>query len=123
MCSSDLEAQSRLASDHPWDMDVDSYHALGLDEDDLDEYHACELWIAAQEETPAEIVARAREVLHLPLRKFQARTWAAYLLGLHGSAEDLPALTQLLLTLPSWHTLDKRVVLDAMERIHERTPA
>ena len=114
------EAQSSLASDHPWDMDVDRYHALGLDEDDLDEYHASGLWIAAQEKAPAEIAAHARKVLLLPLHKFQARTWAAYLLGLHGSAEDLPALTQLLLALPPWFLLDKRVVLDAMERIHER---
>lgn len=117
------ETQARLESDRPWDMDVNQYRALGLDEDDLDEYHASGLWISAQEEAPAEVAAHAREVLMLPLLKFQAQTWAAYLLGLHGSAADLPALTQLLLSLPPWHTLVKRIVLDAMERIHESKAA
>ena len=43
------------------------------------------------------------------------------LLGRCGTAEDLPALTALLLALPTWHNLKRRIVLDAMERIHERT--
>ena len=87
---------------------------------DLDKYHAAGLWIANAEGTPAETLQRARQTLQEPPPRFIARTYAAYLLGKYGNAEDLPRLSQLLLALPSWTCWERRIVLDAMERIHER---
>lgn len=87
---------------------------------DLDKYHAAGLWIDHAEGTPADTLLRARQTLQEPLNRFLARTYAAYLLGLYGSEEDVPRLTQLLLGLPAYESLGRRIVLDAMERIHER---
>ena len=115
------EAAQRLASPQPYDdMDAARYTALGLRDEDLDEYHAFTLYVTAQEKTPEETAAQARQVLALGLARPGAPAYAAHLLGLYGTAEDLPALMQLLLTLPPWRTLSRRRVLDAMERIQER---
>lgn len=87
---------------------------------DLDEFHATALWIDNAEGNVERAVNRARQVLQEPLLLYRAHTYAAYVLGLHGSAEDLPQLTQLLLTLPAYECLNRRIVQDAIERIHER---
>lgn len=115
------ELADRLASPHPYDdMDAARYTALGLREDDLDEYHALSLYITAQDKTAEEVAAHARQVLALGLTRAGAPAYAAYLLGKYGNAEDLPHLTELYLTLRPWRVLPRRIVLDAMERIHER---
>lgn len=115
------ELADRLASPRPYDdMDEARYTALGLRDDDLDEYHAFSLYTTAQDKAAEEVASHARQVLALGLTRTGARTYAASLLGKYGNAEDLPRLTQLLLALPSWTCLKRRIVLDAMERIHER---
>lgn len=91
-----------------------------LDDYDVDKYHASALWLTNQAGDAARTAAHAREVLALPLKKHSAHEYAAYLLGLHGTADDLPALTQLLLTLRRWACESRRIALDAIERIHER---
>ena len=88
---------------------------------DLDKYHAAGLWIVHSEGTSAVTLCRARQTLQEPLNRFLARTYAAYLLGLYGGEEDIPQLTQLLLRIPAYECYGRRIVLDAMERIHERT--
>lgn len=114
------EAAVRLASRRPYDMDVAQYRALGLYDEDQDEYHACRLYILSQDGSPAELTAMSRQVLDMPLVRFHARTYAAYHLGRHGNETDLPRLTALLLALPACHCLLRRVVLDAMAMISER---
>lgn len=92
-----------------------------LDDYDLVEYHAFGLYLTASEGEPDRTADHARKVLSLPMKKHAAQAYAAYLLGLHGTADDVPTLTQLLLALPSWEYMYRRHVLDAMERLHERT--
>lgn len=121
--SEHADLADRLAGPRPYDMDEAEYIALGLRDEDEDEYHAFGLYIAAREKGAEAVAAHARQVLTLSLKRHNARTYAAHLLGRCGTAEDLPALTALLLALPTWHSLKRRIVLDAMERIHERTPA
>ena len=87
---------------------------------DLDEFHATALWIGLAEGNTIAAVDRARRVLLEPLLLHRAHTYAAYVLGRHGSVEDLPRLMQLLLTLPAHECLKRRIVQDAIERIHER---
>lgn len=87
---------------------------------DLDKFHAAGLWIDHAEGTPAEALCRARQTLQEPLNRFLAHTYAAYLLGLYGGEEDIHQLTQLLLRIPAYECYGRRIVLDAMERIHER---
>lgn len=119
--SAHAEAANRLASSHPYDMDEASYIALGLRDEDLDEYHAFGLYITARDKGPEAVAAHAREVLEQALARFSAPAYAAHLLGLHGTAEDLPRLTALLLAQPTWSNLNRRILLDAMARIHART--
>lgn len=88
---------------------------------DLDEFHATELWLLNAEGDPRRSAERAREVLEQPLMRNAAWTFAAHVLGLHGSAEDIPRLTRLLLALPAHECLRRRIVLDALDRLHERT--
>lgn len=106
------EAYAGLARDTALHHDLDEY--------DQDEYHAFGLYIAAQDESPEVVAAHAREVLALPLVRHSAHTYAAHLLGLHGTAEDLSRLTALLLALPTWESHARRIVLDAMARLNER---
>jgi len=92
------------------------------DEDDQDQLLALRLYFAHREQAPAQAAAMAREVLSTPLLAHgAAHTYAAHMLGFLGTAEDLPVLTDLLLVKPAWHTLFRRRVLDAMERIQERS--
>lgn len=115
------ELAERLASPHPYDdLDAARYAALGLRDDDLDEYHAFSLYVTAQEKTAEEIAAHARQVLALGLDRAGAPAYAAHLLGYHGTVEDLPCLTELYLALRPWRVNSRRIVLDAMERIAER---
>ncbi|MBR3764091.1 MAG: hypothetical protein IKK57_06020 [Clostridia bacterium] len=115
------ELAERLASPRPYDdMDAARYTALGLRDEDLDEYHAFSLYVTAQEKAPEEIAAHARQVLSMRLARPGAPAYAAHLLGFHGTAEDLPRLTELYLALCPWRAISRRIVLDAMERIHER---
>lgn len=115
-----MELAAALSSSRPYDMDTAEYHAPALYDEDVDEYHACGLYIVSQDGKPQEIASRAREVLKLPLVLFHARTHAAYLLGHYGTAEDVPQLTALLLTLPADLPAKRRIVLDAMERLTQR---
>ncbi|MBE5798184.1 MAG: hypothetical protein E7327_12555 [Clostridiales bacterium] len=92
-----------------------------LDDAELDEYHACALYLTAAGQDAARTAALARETLSLPPCCREARTYAAFLLGRCGTADDLPSLMQLFLSLPSWHCLQRRRVLDAMERLNERS--
>ncbi|MBQ8556018.1 MAG: hypothetical protein IJ438_09130 [Clostridia bacterium] len=66
-----------------------------------------------------DIVAQARSIAAKTSGYWHAELYATVLLGKHGSPQDLPALTVHYLCAES--TIRKRVILDAMELIQERT--
>ena len=104
---------------------ADMQHQLALcmadvGDRDLDDFHATALWIALAEGDANAAADRARRVLAEPLLLHRAHTYAAYVLGWYGNAEDLPRMTQLLQLLPANECLKRRIVQDAIERIHER---
>jgi len=68
-----------------------------------------------------EALELAREIIRTYQgRLYHAESYAAYLVGLHGDEGDLPALTKLYLC-PELGVLPKQNMLDAIERIRERS--
>lgn len=116
-----------------WDPAVDEWHELmqqeilpaADDSPDADEYNrdclrCAQLYRMQQSGDIPGLLALAREILAGDIDPFaDPPYYAAHLLGYHGAARDLPALTRLYLH-PELPAMPRQITLDAMERIAER---
>lgn len=107
----------------PFQVDIATLN--GDDQEDLDEQIDDILWAQLyHHHTSArtdELLQLSRSILAEQQACKHARTYAAFLLGKHGTSEDMPTLTEQFLS--EQNLLKKRVIMDAMELIQERTNA
>lgn len=91
-----------------------------LSTDALDDVLYTRLYRLKQAKDVPAAIALARRVLREPpLRLYNAEGYAAHLLGYHGNASDLPALTRIHIH-PECTPFHRQIIQDAMERIIER---
>ena len=102
---------------------ADTAHPEGDDADEqakwVDDVLWARLYHIHQAGDANAITAQARSCLNTAPRLMHAELYAAYLLGKYGDATDMPVLMQQYLhaDIP----IIKRVILDAIEQLHERT--
>lgn len=102
----------------------DDFAALSADDDEerlfmIDNILWARLYRLQQNGVTDELIQQSRFILAERPRCENAPLYAAHLLGKQGDSQDIPTLTNLYLA--EENLLKKRVILDAMELIQERT--